>query len=260
MMQSLEVMRAELNAAVEGADPGLAAANELCLASVRLFGVDGAAVSVIDGGFTHGTFGSSNAISRRVDEFQFTFGEGPCLDAAATSRPVLVPDLDSPDELRWPGFTEAALGDGIRGVFAVPIMVTSVCVGALDLFRAAPGPLIDDQLAGAYLAAGLASLTLLDWLGSFGSGAAGDDVRVSTEGEDAWARLALLDRVEVYQATGMVIAQLDVGPAEALVRLRAHAISTDQTASEVAWAIVERRLVLDRDRDGSGGDAGGALP
>ena len=46
----------------------------------------------------------------------------------------------------------------------------------------------------------------------------------------------------------MLIAQLDVDAAEALVRLRAHAIATGQTASQVAWAIVERRLVLERRR------------
>jgi hypothetical protein len=254
MTPPLDVMRAELNAAVAGAEPGLAAANELCLACVGLFGVDGAAVSIIHEGATRGTFGSANEVSRRVDEYQFTFGEGPCLDAAASSRAVLVPDLDSPLELRWPGFTGAALSEGIRGVFAVPIMVTSVCVGALDLFRAGPGPLVEDQLAGAFMAANLASLTLLDSVTGPADRKDDLDDRLLAEGEDAWGRLAELDRIEVYQATGMLIAQLDVGPAEALVRLRAHAIATGQTASQVAWAIVERRLVLDRDDDsGAGG-------
>ncbi len=54
----------------------------------------------------------------------------------------------------------------------------------------------------------------------------------------------------------MVMGQLDVGPAEALVRLRAHAFANDLTASEVAWSIVERRLSLERDDDWRGPDAG----
>jgi AmiR/NasT family two-component response regulator len=58
--------------------------------------------------------------------------------------------------------------------------------------------------------------------------------------------------VEVYQATGMLISHLDVDATEALVRLRAHAIATNQTASQVAVAIIERRLVLDRDDPGHG--------
>jgi len=54
-----------------------------------------------------------------------------------------------------------------------------------------------------------------------------------------------MERVEVYQATGMIMETLDVSPAEALVRLRGYAFSHDMTASEVAWAVVQRRLIPD---------------
>ena len=135
----------------------------------------------------------------------------------------------------------------------MPIMVTSVCVGALDLFRDTPGPLEGDQLAGAAMAAQLASLTLLDLIAV---DAPGDPRHMDPDepsgAEDAWGHLADMDRIEVYQATGMLISQLDVGPTEALARLRAHAIATNQTASQVAAAILERRLVLERDHDGTG--------
>jgi hypothetical protein len=256
MTPPLEAIRAQLNAAVAGAPPGIPAANALCVASVGLFGVDGAAVSMVYEGASRGTFGSSSEASRRLDEYQFTFGEGPCLDAVATREWVLVPDLDSPDERRWPAFAGAVLDDGIRGVFALPIMVTSMCVGALDLFRDAPGPMGDDQLAGATMAAHLASLTLLDLMAGDVPGYDPDsdsDPDPDAAEEDGWGRLAELDRIEVYQATGMLISQLDVGPAEALVRLRAHAIATGQTASQVARAILERGLELERDdHDGTG--------
>ena len=253
MSVPLEAMREQLNAAVMGALPGIPAANELCLASVGLFGVDGAAVSMVFDGASRGTFGSSSETSRRLDEYQFTFGEGPCLDAVAARAPVMVSDLDSPHGRRWPAFTGAALEEGIRGVFAVPIMLTSVCVGALDLFRDTPGPLERDQLAGAAMAAQLASLTLLDLIAGDASGDPRHmDPNEPSGAEDAWGRLADMDRIEVYQATGMLISQLDVGPAEALVRLRAHAIATDQTASQVALAILGRSLVLERDHDGTG--------
>ncbi len=252
MQISLDAMRSELNAAVSGGVPGVPAATELCLACVGLFGVDGVAVSMVHEGATRGTFGASNETSRRLDEYQFTFGEGPCLDAVTTRNAVLAPDLDASGERRWPAFAEAVLDEGIRAVFAVPIMITSVCVGALDLFRVGPGPLDANQLAGALIAAELASAPLLDIIAA--SGGAGDlDDDLLTEGEAGWGPLADLDRIEVYQATGMVMSQLGVGATEALVRLRAHAIASGQTASQVAWAIVERRLVLERDDDGGTG-------
>ena len=248
MSTSVEEMRSELSAAVTGSGPGLAGADELYAACVHLFGVDGAAVSIVLEGSSRGTFGSSNELSRRLDGYQFTYGEGPCLDSVSTRGPVLVNDLDSPDESRWPAFSGAVLGDGVRGVFALPIMTTSACVGALDLFRKDPGPLGSDQLSGAVLAAELASLPLLRLLTSdiIGSESTLDD-KLMAEGEDAWGLLADMDRIEVYQATGMLISQLDVDAPEALVRLHAHAMATDQTASQVASAIVERRLILDRD-------------
>ena len=58
----------------------------------------------------------------------------------------------------------------------------------------------------------------------------------------AWAEFNALSRTEVSQATGMLVAQLGVEPAEALVRLRAHAYATNRSATEVARDILDRRL------------------
>ena len=44
------------------------------------------------------------------------------------------------------------------------------------------------------------------------------------------------------QATGMLVAQLEVAPAEALVRLRAHAYATGRSATAIACDILDRRL------------------
>lgn len=257
MTISLDVMRSELNAAMVGRAPGAERADALCATCVGLFEVDGAAVSVVLDGRSSGTFGSSSESSRRMDEYQFTYGEGPCLDAVASATSVLVPDLDAPHEQRWPVFRGALLEDGVRGVFAVPIMVTSECVGALDLFRSRPGPLEGVALAGALLAAELATMPLLDLMTAAEDLDDPEDVS-SGLAEQLAPFPAEADRVEVYQATGMLIAALDVDADEALVRLRAHAMATNQTASEVARAIIERRLMLERDTgDNPGGTGGG---
>lgn len=255
MTISFAAMRSELNAVVAGSPPGLSSADALCSTCVGLFGVDGAAVSVVLDGASTGTFGSSSSSSRRLDEYQFTFGEGPCLDAVASRAAVLVPDLDSPTEQRWPVFRSAVLDEGIRGVFAVPIMVTSMYVGALDLFRSRPGPLETDELAGALVAAELAAAPLLDLIRA--ARAVDDPDRASSEPAARARPPALeMDRVEVHQATGMIISALDVDAVEASVRLRAHAMATDQTATEVARAIIERRFMLDRDGPSDVGDGG----
>src|SRR6187200_2259717 len=107
-MGAAEELRGDFRAAMAGASTALAAADRLCLACVTLLHVDGAAVSVSEGAdSTYGTFGSSDEPSRRLDEYQFTFGEGPCLDSVAAREAVLVPDLNSPHERRWPMFAGA---------------------------------------------------------------------------------------------------------------------------------------------------------
>ncbi|WP_261555713.1 GAF and ANTAR domain-containing protein [Frankia tisae] len=220
---------------------GLAAADGLCRACVSLLGVDGAAVSVVRDGASTGTFGSSGALSRRLDELQFTLGEGPCLDAVREGRPALVPDLTLTAETRWPMFAGAVMAVGVRAVFALPVVLAGAPIGALDLFRHTPGPLGGEHLAGGLFAARLATLPLLDLAsGDLNWEAAGD----SGEGIREFASL---ERVEVYQATGMIMAQCDVGPAEALVRLRAYAFAHDLTASEAAWRVVQRQVALDDD-------------
>jgi hypothetical protein len=243
-VDSSERFRADLGAAVAGAHRGLSVADRLCHACVDLLGVDGAAVSLVHAGASRGTFGSSGELSRQLDELQFTFGEGPCMDAVSEGRAILIGDLGAPAEVRWPAFRGAVLEQGVRAVFAFPIQVASSRVGALDLFRIEPGALRPSDLDGGLIAAELAALPLLDLMTE------DVDWDDAAQGGDGWTQLASLERVEVYQATGMLMGQLDIGPTEALVRLRAHAFAAGLTASEVAWAIVERRLSLAEDDDG----------
>jgi GAF domain len=243
-------LRADLGASLAGPGGPLSAANRLCLKCVELLKVDGAAISLMYGGTTKGTFGSSGELSRQLDEMQFTYGEGPCLDAFRGGSPVLLSDVDDERDQRWPAFTRAAAASGVHSVFALPVRVARSPIGALDLFSSRPGPLSGDELDGGMWAAELAALPLLDLM------TADTDWVAAGEGGDGWEQLASLERVEVYQATGMIIAQLDVDATEALVRLRAYAFAEGLTASEAAWAIVERRVVLDADEPGPGGREG----
>ena len=188
-----------------------------------------------------GTLGAGGVAARVYDELQFTRGEGPCLDSVAHRAPVVVVDLADPDVVRWPAYGPVMLAHQIRGVYAMPVVVAGQYVGALDLFWAHPGVLGAEQLAGALVAAELAQMPLLDLLA--------EDLQaaVADPDSDSWAELNTLSRAEVSQATGMLVAQLEVEPAEALVRLRAHAFATGRSATDVACDILDRRLRLQAD-------------
>lgn len=230
----------QLRAAVDSRR-GVAAADSLCEACVTLLEVDAAAISLIFEGAPSGTFGSSGASARMYDELQFTFGEGPCMDCVAMGAPVLVTDLANANEVRWPAYGPAMLDHQIRGIFAIPVVLAGAYVGALDLFCTHPGKLPGDHLAGAFVAAELAGIPLLDLMDS--------DLQAAVNDPDsnAWAEFNVLSRAEVSQATGMLVAQLNIEPAEALMRLRGHAYATGRSATDVARDILDRRLKLDAD-------------
>ncbi|MCT7658310.1 GAF and ANTAR domain-containing protein [Mycobacterium deserti] len=230
----------QLLSAVDGRR-GVEAADRLCEACVGLFDIDAAAISLIFDGANTGTLGSSSAPARVYDELQFTLGEGPCLMSVARRAPVLVADLADPSDRRWPIYGPAMLSHQIRAVFAMPVLVAGEYVGALDFFRARPGVLEGKHLAGAVAAAELAELSVLDLMDGDLQAAANDPA------SNAWTELHALSRTEVSQATGMLVAQLGIEPAEALVRLRAHAYATGRSATDVARDILERRLRLEAD-------------
>lgn len=237
-MSSDERIRAALGAAAAGS--GVDALERLCRACVDVLTVDGASLSLMHDGMSLATVGASGDLSRRLDELQFTFGEGPCYDSVRSCGPVLVPDLQDPAEQRWPAFTSAVLDSGVRAVYALPVSDDAAPIGVLDLFRTTPGALSQEDLFGGLLAAKLAAQPLLELL-------ADNPSRHSGSHDDPACETAPLERVEIYQATGMLMAQLDCDPTEALVRLRAHAFTLGRTASEVAWLIVDRQLTLEAD-------------
>jgi hypothetical protein len=171
--------------------------------------------------------------SSRIEELQFTLGEGPCLDVVSSRSPVLVPDLLSSEDFvagRWPGFLEGAAAAGVRAVFAFPLSIGAIDVGVLDLYRDAPGDLDAGRFRMALAAADCAALALLDRDAAGGTAFA----------DDAESRAAY--RFEVHQATGMVQVQLGVTTAEAFLMLRARAFATGRSVSDLAVDVVDRLI------------------
>lgn len=226
--------------AAMGDQRGVAAADRLCEACVTLLEVEGAAISLVNDGVNIATLGASDPAARNYDELQFTLGEGPCLDAVAHRAPVMIANLDDAGgEDRWPAYREAMLAHGIRGVYAMPIIVAGQYVGALVLLHAQPQAWTVDDAIGMSAAAHLAQLPVLDLLsGDLQAGGTDPD-------SDAWTELHTLTRAEISQATGIVMAQLGLTAAPALARLRALAYSTGRGATNVARDIIDHRLRME---------------
>jgi hypothetical protein len=220
-------------AAREGDGPVSVAA--VCRAAVAWLGVDGASVTASSDLIAREPLFASDQLSARLEELQFTTGEGPAAGDFRLGSPMLIPDLETVAG-RWPGFVSAAVAAGARAMFALPLQVGAIRVGVLTLYRAKPGALAPDALADGLVLADVARQLILD-------AAAG------VSGLAEYRPLAGLSdsRAEVYQAIGMVSVQLDVSLEDAFVRLRAHAFAEGRPLSEVADDVVIRVLRFNPD-------------
>jgi hypothetical protein len=213
------------------------ALDRLCRAATLDLPASGVAISLHSKTGVSVMAAASDAVSESVEELQFTFGEGPCVDAFTSRRPVLTDDLDAEGASRWPGYSFAAAEHGVRAVFAFPLAVGGSCLGALDVFRTHSGPLSPQAMGGALAFAAHATATLLT-----GQEQAGPN-QPPTGLDDV-----LASRFEVHQAQGMLTVQLGVGLEEALVRLRAHAFANGRSLAVVARDVLAGILLIERDQ------------
>ena len=219
---------AEILADVWAASPdGSALPAGLVHGAARSLPVSGVGLALMTERGPAGTVAATDVPALRLEDLQFTLGEGPCVDASRSGRPVLQPDLAATAPRRWPGFAGGALAAGVAAVFAFPLRVGAIRVGVLDLYRAAPGALSAQALREALSFADAATLLLL----YLQTRAPGDEL--------APEALAVLDdRAEVHQATGVVSVQAGVRVAEALVMLRARAYADQRPVGDVAHDVL----------------------
>ncbi|WP_410611897.1 GAF domain-containing protein [Amycolatopsis sp. lyj-109] len=239
-MAEVDVLRASVLAALSDDETGsgVDVVGRVCRACTRLLPVDGAAVSVmVDAGHREVVY-ASDAVSTALAELQFSLGEGPCFEAYVSGGPVLVPDLAAGPPAGWPVFAAEVVAYPVAALFTFPVQIGAVRVATLDTYRSTPGSLRPGELSTALQVADVAALAL--------SGLrSGDDHWL--DGDGRWMESAGMRFREVHQATGMLIAHLDLPASAALARLRAYAFGHGRLLLEVASDIVAGRLRLDEE-------------
>lgn len=205
-----------------------------CSACVEAIGVSGAGLMVT------GRMNSLEPVyvteSRigDVEELQATLGEGPGTDALESGRPMLVGDLAAPmSNVRWPTFASEVDRLGVRAMYSLPLALGAIGVGVLDLYNDIPSHLNQEQLVEALIYADTALLLLID---------AQSGIITPEDAEHSNGHGPVLWHAEVHQAAGMLSEQLGDSPVEALVRLRSYAHAHGKRLTDVARAVVQRRL------------------
>jgi hypothetical protein len=200
--------------------------------------VDGLALALKTGGANSEMVWCTHDTARGVEDLQLTLGEGPGPEAARTGAMVWVPDLTNVPHQRWPALAAEAPALAARAVFCFPVGVGAILLGVLTAVRRAPGLLTARQLGDALALADALALRCLD----------GGEPALN--GHDAGSA-QLLTRAVVHQATGMLSVQLAVPLPDALLRLRAYAYSSGRPITEISQDIVDRRLRLAPDGEGT---------
>lgn len=204
----------------------------LCVACAEDLPVSGVGLALMSERGHEGLVAATDGPAALMEELQFSLGEGPCIDASTSGRPVLQPDLRRTGPRRWPGYGPAALEAGIAATFALPLQVGRIRLGVLDLYRDLPGPLTPDELTKGLAYADAAAIVLLNLQARQPVGG-----KLHPDLIDPGQNLA-----EVHQATGMISVQAAVGLTEALLLLRAHAYASERSILAVAYDVLHRRL------------------
>jgi hypothetical protein len=197
---------------------------------VDVFPVTGAAVSTLGRLLGSETLSASDPQAARLDEVQFDLGEGPCWDAMTTARPVLASDLRIESPRRWPAFARAIDSDELAAIFAFPLVIGPLQIGAVDLYSKRPTELTPTQSRQASEMAGAVSRQVLRQA----------LMRIGSDGSDE--KVNAYSRRVIHQATGMVLSQLDVPIDDARLVIEGHAFASNRTMMDVASDIINGKL------------------
>ena len=197
--------------------------------SVAVLGAEAAGVMLADtrGGLR--LVASSDERMRLLELFELQGERGPCLDAFSTGQPVQANAADS--RSRWPDFAQQASDSGFQMMCAVPLRVRTDVIGALNLFRGTDEPFSADDMDIAQAMAEMAAIGLMQ------ERALRERTLLSEQ-----LQKALLSRVIIEQAKGMLAEYLKITVDDAFQLLRNYARNHNRKLSDVARDVVGRKI------------------
>jgi hypothetical protein len=205
-------------------EPGAPISLRLCRAFSEILDADGASITVGVGSPERIVLCATDEPAAGVEDAQDVLQEGPTLDAYRTGSAVS--GLTRAEQRRkWPMLAEMLDGRGLQlSLHAFPVRPEAAVLGVVCVYQTVDSALAVSSDEAQFLANALG----VALLGDLSSRSVTDE------------RWAVRDRVD--QATGMVVAQLKVTPADALAVLRAHAFAHETTVGIVSVWVLDRVL------------------
>jgi GAF domain-containing protein len=170
---------------------------------------------------------SSSEETRLLELFQLQNNEGPCLECYRSGEPVESSDM-AEAATRWPLFAPEAVRAGFRTVHALPMRLRERTVGSLNLFHVRPAALPPAATRIAQSLIDVATIGLIQVESGHHSEVLLDQLQ-----------RALVARVVIEQAKGVLAERRDITPAVAFAVMRAHARANDLKLTDLAYAVID---------------------
>jgi signal transduction protein with GAF and PtsI domain len=132
--------------------------DQAVLAAKQLFMVEAAGIMLADNDGTLRSARASDQRAQTLEDSQERFAAGPCAQAFATGRPVVMRDATL--EPRWGEVRHAFAEARIRSGLSVPVRLGGCPIGTLDVYAAAPGGWDETEVSALQAYAGVVATLL----------------------------------------------------------------------------------------------------
>ncbi len=212
------------------------AVDKLVAVAVETVGTSFGGITLIhDDGKRFETVGATDPSVVDADRLQYELREGPCVDAALTSKSLK--SLNLAEDPRWPTWGPQVSALGFHSVLSSEIHGRGRRMGALNLYGATDAAFDDKDFEIARMFAAQAALVL-------------GYVLHETE-----LMHALETRSVIGQAQGILMQRFKISSATAFALLRRHSMDTNTRVRDLADHIIETRD-LPADEPASDGSLG----
>jgi hypothetical protein len=179
----------------------------------------------------------TSSVASELDQLQYCFGEGACVEAARPSGPAIAVSDDLAVDPRWPRFGPAAASLGFRSLVStalLPDAKSPQLSGALNVYSRAPRGVAPADRDVLLLLATHASLALAT-------------TRAVSRGELRAEHLhkALDSRDAIGQAKGILMARRGITAEQAFALLRRTSQEINVKLRELARTLTTRHIELD---------------
>jgi GAF domain-containing protein len=195
-------------------------------ACVQLFAVTGSGLMVSDAQSVLRYAVATDGPGLQLEDVQLEAGEGPCVLAFVIDQVVVTEDAST--DPRWPLIAERIRPLGIRGMLGVPVHLSGIPVGSLDIYLDRPHAWDESEQRALTRYADVVEVMIETALAADRAGELAEQLNY-----------ALDYRVPIERGVGYLMARDGVDHAEAFNRLRRAARTSRRKIGEVAEQLLQ---------------------